>query len=396
MNPGADAAFEIAREKIFSGNRQEGREILYAILKSSPEYADVRILLARSYAWDGDRKEARNELLVVLKKTPDHEDAISALYDVEVWDGKYEAALNAVDAGLKYYPNSPGLLCKKAKVLVDLENTKDALTVLNRLEEIDPGHKEGALIREQIRIKSMKYTAGASYGVDIFSRAFDPAHYASIQLSRLNTWGSSMFRMNYTSRFSSHGLQTEIDLYPKISKGVYAYVNYGYSSSHLFSRHRMGGEIYTKLPYRLEVSGGARYLYFQESSKVLIYTGSVGWYFKSYWLSYRPYITPDEARTSFSSSLTARRYFKDADSYVGIAVNFGFSPDERRIQSGTGLSADGIYTLKSQNAGLTWQNKFSEKWILNINYTVIHQELTFDVGQYAWINSCFAGVKRKF
>lgn len=391
--PNSGDAFTRARDMIFNQEREAGRMILTEILLADPDFDEARILLARSLAWDAQRSAARKELQVVLGHRPDHADALSALYDVEIWDDRYKDALQVADAALSHYPGSADFLFKKASALAKLNRTTEALSVL---DSIPADHAPGKSLREQIVTGNMKYTAGVSFGIDVFSRTFQPAMYTSLQLARANSWGTAIARINHSSRFSSGGIQAEVDLYPRIVRGVYAYVNYGYSSSDLFSKHRIGGELYAGLPHRLEASGGVRYLYFGQGSDVLIYTGSIGWYVKNFWLSYRPYITPGQSSTSFSSTFFARRYFADADSYIGLSGNVGFSPDERRIQSGAGLSNDGIYVLRSQNAGLAWQRKFSGRWIVNLSYTIVHQELSFDVGRYVWINSSFLSVKRKF
>jgi YaiO family outer membrane protein len=215
-------------------------------------------------------------------------------------------------------------------------------------------------------------------------------------LRRTNSWGSAFFRLNQASRFSSTGFQPEIDLYPRIANGVYAYLNYGYSESVLFPKHRIGAEVFSKLPKSLEASLGFRYLYFGPDSKVIIYTGSFGWYFKNYWLSLRPFITPGNPGTSFSSILSLRRYFKDADNYLGIDAGLGFSPDERRIQSGAGLSPDDIYVLKTQRVGLVCQKTFPHHFIVNVRCAFINQELLFDQGQYVLITSSQVAILKRF
>lgn len=391
-----DDAFKSAREQVFLGERQAGIQTLQAILLKSPRYDDVRIFLGRTYAWIGQRDSARLQLQIVLARTPDHEDAIGALIDVEMWDDRYTAALAEVSRALLYYPDSPDFLFKKASVLNTLDRSNEALVTLEELLMLHPGHEQAINLKENIRANNLKYTAGIFYGLDIFSRTFAPAHYSGFQLARSNSWGSSILRLNYASRFSIQGWQPEIDLYPKITDGVYAYLNYGYSSSDLFARHRLGGELYSKLPGSLEASAGLRYLYFGSTSKVLIYTGSLGWYFKDYWISYRPYITPDKAGTSFSSTLLLRRYFEDANNYLGFSAGFGFSPDEGRIQNGAGFSTDGIFILKSQNLGIAWQKTISHNFSLSVTYSLIHQELSFDLSEYVWMHSSLFGIRKKF
>jgi YaiO family outer membrane protein len=392
----SDELFAKARELAFNGSREEAREVLKYALEKSPEYHDLRILLARTYAWDGKRNDARQELQIVLNKSPRNEDAISALTDVEIWDDQYEQALSIVNNGLSHYPNAEDFLYKKASILDNLKRPDEALLVLNQLLNINPSHKKATLLMESIKTGNMKYVAGVNYGLDYFSRTYDPAHYASAQLARTNNWGSSILRFNYSHRFSTNGSQVEVDLYPRIVNGVYAYLNYGISQSTLFPKHRLGAEVYTKLPRSFEASAGFRYLFFDSESKVIIYTGSVGWYFKNYWLSIRPYITPGGPGTSFSIATTLRRYFKDANNYIGITGGLGFSPDDRRIQSVSGLSADAIYVLKSQRAGIMWQKTFLTTWETNVSYSLGRQELSFDQGEYVLIHSLTLSVRKKF
>jgi YaiO family outer membrane protein len=393
---GSDELFKLAREQAFNQRHEEARTMLQFLLEKSPGYTDARILLARTYAWDGQRDAARKELQTTLQASPDNEDALQALTDVEMWDEKHEQALVVCDRGLKLSPNSEDFLYKRASILTDLKREDEAIITLNHLLSINPGHAKGASLLGSIKTSRLKYTAAINYSVDVFSRTFDPAHYASAQLGRTNSWGSSIVRLNYSYRFDESGIQPEVDLYPRIADGVYGYLNYGYSPSDLFPEHRVGAEVFSGLPASLEVSAGIRYLYFSPITKVVIYTGSIGWYVKSYWLSFRPYITPDEETgTSFSGTLFVRRYFEDRDNYIGISAGGGFSPDERRIQTGTGFSSDGIYVLKSQRAGIVWMKGLRNNFILNVSLDFIRQELSFDQGEYVIISSPSLGLRKK-
>ncbi|WP_276373795.1 YaiO family outer membrane beta-barrel protein [Chryseolinea sp. H1M3-3] len=392
-----DEILTLARDEALHGNRENARNMLRYILEKNPDYHDVRILLGRTYAWDGKRAEARKELQVVLSKKDHHEDALSALIDVEMWDDQYAQALALVDLALTSYPNSEEFLFKRARILNNMKKDNDAIIALNQLLVVYPSHEKGLALLKVIKTEQLKYTAGISYNIDAFSRTFDPAHYVSAQLGRSNNWGSSILRLNYASRFETNGFQTEVDLYPKIAKGVYVYLNYGFSSTGLFPEHRGGAEIFSKLPKSLEVSGGARYLYFDTNTKITIYTGSIGWYFKSYWLSVRPYITPDKVTgTSVSTTVSIRKYFATADHYIGLSLGAGFSPDERRFQSGAGLSDDGIYTLKSQRMGLSWNKPFPHNFIFTASTDFQRQELIFDEGNYVLIYSIGMGLKKRF
>ena len=133
-------------------------------------------------------------------------------------------------------------------------------------------------------------------------------HIASLQYSRKTPFGSVVLSGNIADLHKSGeaflskeiGKQIEIDLYPKITKWNYLYLSYGYSNSVLFPLHRVGFEIYQKLPKSFELSAGFRFLQFESTTltntdtlkNIMIFTGSLGKYYKNFWFSFRPFLNP--------------------------------------------------------------------------------------------------------
>jgi YaiO family outer membrane protein len=394
---GSDAIFMIAREKAFNKQHAEARVILRLIIGRSPSYYDVRILLGRTYAWDEKYDSARIELKHVLAEDPSYKDALHALVDVELWSDQYEQALKVVDNALSYYPSDEEFLLKKARTLKNLSSDNDALNVLNKLEDIHPSAQGITALRQEIHTTSMLNGIGVNYATDRFSDVYDPMHYLYVQYSRRTPYGSVFGRLNYSNRFQSEGTQIEFDFYPKISDGMYGYVNYGFSNSSLFPKHRLGAEYYTNLPASFEGSLGFRYLYFGPGSDVAIYTGTLGYYYRSYWFSVRPYLTPGNAGTSQSISLTIRYYFGDVDDYLSVKAGTGFTPDERFVQSNAGFSGTTeVFHLKSQNAGIGFQKTIGIYTLLIVAFDFTNQELSFSPFDYVKVYSISAGLRWKF
>jgi YaiO family outer membrane protein len=191
-------------------------------------------------------------------------------------------------------------------------------------------------------------------------------------------FGPLIGRINHANRFNIIGQQFEIDAYPKIMKGMYAYLNAGFSSSTaLFPGSRYGGEVYKSLPNAFEASLGLRQLNFSSSN--VVYTASIGKYYGNYWLSYRHYYTPS---TSNSGQIWIRRYFADVDDYMTFKIGLGVSPDED-------VSTLAIYQLNSQRMSADFQKKFNDDMILKgttgiereeINAGNYRNKLSFDVG----------------
>jgi YaiO family outer membrane protein len=390
---GVDELFSLARQKAFNGEREESRRICSIILTRSPGYADVKILMGRTYAWDGNRNEARRLFREVIIADEDNLDAYTALIDVELWDDKPETALAEADKALAFYPNNTDLLLKKVKALLALKREDEALLVLSRIEAIDPACKPCREIRESLKAAKFKHTFSANVAMDYYDKVFDPMYYSAIQFGTKTKAGTVIGRVNYAYRFNQSGVQPEVDYYPGLWKGAYGYFNYGFTTSSLFARHRIGAEVYQSLPHSLEASLGVRYLNFGGASDVTIYTGSLGWYYKNYWFAVRPYITPGNGSFSRSLNVIARRYFKDANNYIGLTGGAGFSPDQRRIQSNEGLLSNNIYFLESQKAELNIQKsiRYNMVWTLDLSYS--HQELSFSYGDFLNVMGFTTGIK---
>jgi YaiO family outer membrane protein len=392
-----DLIFAEAQKKVAAEHHDQARVMLEFLVTKQPAYNDARILLARIYAWDKNYDTARKELQRVINESPQHQDALLALIDVEIWDQKYSEALILVESLNNEAKLSDDIRYKKALCLSEMDRNEESLVILNQLLGVNPSDQRASELLKKIKSDKFKHTAGIAYNVDFFSRAYDPAQYASAQLSRLNAWGTGIIKLNYAYRFHTSGLQPEIDLYPKILKGVYGYLNYGYSSSLLFPKQRIGAEIFSRVGKGGEISAGARYLQFNTHSPVTIFTGSVGYYWSNYWASTRAFIAPNgNQKTTVSALVFLRRYFKDKDNYLSLITSFGFSPDERRLQTSSGLSSDGIYRLFSSRIGLAWSKTFGNDFILVTNFDFTRQELSFEKNEDLLISSGGITLKKRF
>ena len=323
----SDELFADARSLAFSGKREEARKLCQIILERSPNYYDARLLMGRTYAWDGRYDLARNEIKLVVDAKPDYEDARDALIDVERWSGNLHDALQLCDTGLQKKPESQTLLYKKALVLESLHELKDATSIVNRLLTVNPAHPEGLTLRDRLRQSRQEYKVTLEYLYDAFDKTFDPWHQVSLSLSRQLPIGPVIGRVNVARHFGESAGQYEVDFYPRIRTGTYAYLNAGYSPNSIFPEFRFGGEIYQTLGRGFEGSFGLRHLRFSGEG-VTIYTGSVGKYYRNYWFSFRPYVTPSSIGASESFQGSVRRYFNDADNYVTVTVGSGSFPDE--------------------------------------------------------------------
>lgn len=385
-----DEAFMEARQLAFDGQREEARELAYAILVRSPDYHDVRILIARTYAWDGNYGEARKKLNYVLEKRPEYKDALFAAIDNERWAGNEKAMLEFSKQAVRYHGVDADVLLKRAEALNTAGKSKEALQVLNQLEQIDKSNDEARQLREGIKESGQNYTLTTAYTYDIYEDVFDDIHKAYVQLSRRTDYGSVIGRLNYQRRFSTDGLQAELDFYPSIKEGWYGYLSAGYSNGSLFPEFRAGAELYKNLPAAFEVSAGFRYLSF--SSDVWIYTGTISKYLGNWLFTIRPYITPNSVGVSRSLSLLARKYLAGPENYVTFRSGFGFYPEERRFQDVSG----NVFFTESQFIGIDGYKELRYNLSAFISLDLTRQELTFDPDNFIRVITLNGGVVYKF
>lgn len=188
------------------------------------------------------------------------------------------------------------------------------------------------------------------------------------ELSTRGRAGTLVGRASLADRFGRSGYQVEADAYPSLAKGVYGYVNLGYSPSVIFPEWRFGAELFGNLPGAWELSAGFRRLLFEQTNVTLL-TGSVGRYAGNYWISARPFVTVGHGDRSTTASLqgSVRRYFTDARHYVTLAAGAGAAFSEEvvvqeleRLRSAR-VGVDGKQPLGGRALRLQWSAGFERE-----------------------------------
>ena len=187
--------------------------------------------------------------------------------------------------------------------------------------------------------------------------ALDPWRFYTAELSHKFGFGSVIARVNRAHRFAEWGTQYEVDAYPHIMPGMYAYLNAGVSHDSIFPNHRYGGEVFKTLGHAFEGSIGFRRLLFS-STNITLYTASIAKYRGNYYYVVRPYVSRDNAGTSWSGQVQLRRYYADADTYWGLRAGYGKSPTEDII-------LQEINRLRSWNAAIFGKVKVTKNWVFD-------------------------------
>jgi len=380
-NGNPDTSFFTARTLAFEGKRDIARDTLNHILTKYPDYSDVRSLLASTYSWDGRYDLARDQFNRITSQERQNKEVWVAAIKNEIYSEDYYIALGLSNKALTYLKDDDDIQDLRRKVLENLY--EDMKTAMDTAVSTVKKYTEPEIKRNNISMTN---------SFEVFDAVYGPMVYSSFAYSRKTKAGSVIPRINYANRFETHGLQYELDLYPKFSKTFYAYLNYGFSSAPIFPGHRVGAEFYANLPKAIETSLGVRYLDFR-TTKATVYTGSVGLYRGNYYFSVRSYVTPqDFGNVSVSGGLLVRRYLKDANNYLGINMGMGYSPELKQFIDGEALLAETLLFVESQRLALAYQ--FTGKVSPNsykLNLGLSRQELVFDSGNFVW--SVSAGLR---
>ncbi len=380
----SDTLFERARS-LPKERREEARALCRKALERSPEYDDIRIYLARLHAWDGQYDDARREIRTVLASSPRNTEAREVAIDVEVWSDHPHEALRLCDAGMGLDPREPLWPYRKARILRSLKDIPGALAAAQIALQLDPNHQPSRVLRDDLKelLQRSKVTVNTTY--ETYSQTFDPWKTVALSMGHRFDLGSVILRVNRAERFDTWGTQVEVDAYPHIADGTYAYLNIGHSSDSIFPSSSYGAELYHNFPAAIEASLGLRRMDF--GNAVMIYTGSIGKYDGNSLYSLRLYDTPSAVGTSLSWTLSARFYQEDADNYIFAAAGTGVSPDQPTW-------SETVLRLQSRNVTLGLQKRLARSWIWSASAQWESQEYLPDQHRIHWTYS--AGLEWRF
>jgi phosphoglycerol transferase MdoB-like AlkP superfamily enzyme len=148
----SDQLFEVARQNAFNAHFTEARVICRRLLRTSPNYHDVRTLLGRTYAWQKRYELARPILREVLRRGPAYTDALSALLDIELWLGNYRRAVDLADSVLARYPSNEDFQIRKARALGFLDRRDEAVRILDHVVAVNPSNLEAIEAKKRLGI----------------------------------------------------------------------------------------------------------------------------------------------------------------------------------------------------------------------------------------------------
>lgn len=331
LDAGQDDTLTTARALAAAGQRGEAIALLRASVNATSANSDARVLLGTILSWEGRYEEARKELDLVLAGSPTHGDALMASINVELWSGQPGRAEELARRGLRQRPSDPTYLLARARALVALKRPSDARDAVERLLAIDPRNAQGRALTKDLQASLRLWQARADASYDAFS---DRASWRESQLSlgRATPIGPVLVRGSRAERFGLTDHQVEVEMYPRLRPGTYAYVAGAYApDALLYPRYRYAADFYQRLGAGFEGSAGFRRLGF--GSGVNIYATSLSKYHGNWLFTARLFVTPSSIGPSRSAHASLRRYIGGGGSYVGLRYGRGAGREELRTRN---------------------------------------------------------------
>ncbi len=355
-----------ARDLATHKHRPEAVALLRKHLEEHPRDIDARLLLGAILSWEGAYQEARVELTGVLESSPDYSDAIRALINVEFWDDHPERAEALAREAYLRHPDNADYPLAEAKALRKLNRNSDATTLLESLLALQPGNRKAKEMLQDLREEGQDWEVSFNRANTWYSDHRSPWQEDRVSFKRRFTgFGSVFMRLYHANHYSYGSNLVEVEAYPRIRPGTYAFVSAAFSpDAVLYAHYRFAGDIFQSLPHGFEASAG--YRYFKFTGNVNMLSGSIGKYVGNWLYSVRTYITPDHVGTSRSFQISARRYFGDGERYLTLRYGTGASPFEIRSLNEIGI-------LNSNSFSVDYNRRFRRQWAINM-ITGISQE----------------------
>ena len=271
----ADVEFEDAElykeayDLAYDGKHDAAKKLLI-----TQKHLEARFLKARMYSWNGQYKEARKEFNKVISQEKGKVDFWIAAIKNELYTKNHAIALGLTNKAMKYIVGDKELTRLKKMALEGIANTSygekgwhntdgGVQKKGDRKKKVATTEKEENIAKTaqvEKETEEEKHRFGIRNAFTVFNERFDPVVFSSLSYAYQTKIGRLIPRINYNNRSGIHGLQYDVDFYPKFLKRFYAYLNYGYSNAPIFPRQKFGGDIYLNLPNAIEISAGGRYI----------------------------------------------------------------------------------------------------------------------------------------
>ncbi len=375
----ADSAFTQARELAYAEEYEASRKILDLLIYQNPNtYYQYKLFKARTLVWEGKHAVARDIIEEVILEDTTVVDIYEIRLNNERYDKDYPMAVRYADDGIKRFPdNNETFHVGKVQSEVAQNNYHEALEAADLALDSFPNNNELKQLKTFLLNQLIVDGLAVGVSIDYFTKIYKPWLFGFVQYGRQTKIGAVIGRVSVADRQTntdfSRGIQAEVDVYPRLGRKSYMYLNAGYSPSQIFPNFRFGAEVFSMIGNsKFEGSLGLRYLDFL-TNQVVMYTGSLGYYWKNEYVSFRPFFINDQNGWGSTYNFLYRKFFSGKGDYFQLTLGGGVVPDERIFAITNGLDIDN-YLLDNQYIGFAYQKLVNPKFYTRIDLIFTRQE----------------------
>lgn len=322
--------FLLAQAYAYSDRWDKALDVLEALRIENPKNTDVLIFQSRIRFWQKEYEKAEAGWNLVLQIRPGDIEALTGLGDMAFARSDLTMALTLYQQIIQADPESPAGYYGSSRVYQAQGEFQKARAALRKVMILDPKNPD---------YRNAWNTAGArainqfgfryQYRVERFSDG-RPDYLNNQLLFQFRVpkfMGSLIAKFNHTRRFGRNDTQYGLEIYPKLWKKSYAYIDLGYSPRAVhYPRTSFLGELFFSFIPATEVSLGYWQMNFP-AEKVGLIVGSFGYYFGNYYAVFRGTYNPDPEKRSFSWTGILKRFFADQN-YLYVGYGRGARPYE--------------------------------------------------------------------
>jgi len=145
-----DASIELAQKLAIEGKYEVSRLVCERILKDVPTYVDAYLIIGNTYAWSKQFGVARLFYNKIFEFENGNMNAFNQLISIELWEGFPREAIKLANKALEFENNNIGILYKKARAHVMLNDLSEAKYSLFLILSQDPTHSEALQLYQKV------------------------------------------------------------------------------------------------------------------------------------------------------------------------------------------------------------------------------------------------------
>lgn len=320
-----DSLFQAVRTLAEKENYSEALRALKPLRNKFPDNNDYALYEVRLYLWSGKADTCVRVLDGLSALTNWETETLYAQAYMQL--GDYSQALEANRRAGKLVPESEkgANQLREADLLSQLDRDSEALELLDSLEQLGDSPKQVAYLRTNILQKRKNKLTVGYLNTSFAQPGFAPLQFFHVEYKRSERRIAYVGRLNYAYAFQVSAIQGEVDLYPKVGKRGYVYLNAGLSDRNsIFPFVRLGAEPFYEWP-RFSASFGGRFFAFQNNN-VGILTGHFSYNPNNWRFTYRPYFSLEQLAENLSHVVQVRHILPNQENYLQVDLQYGTTP----------------------------------------------------------------------